>query len=124
MTSDSASRVTRSKRGLLLAIALLAGGIVALGVPGSPRAQQAPASPQAQPAESVDGAPAPAPPAGTAEAPAATDTAPTQAPGVSQPKPADEKSPPAGAASSQPQERFVPTEKVRADFDVSFPVDI
>jgi hypothetical protein len=56
--------------------------------------------------------------------------APTQAPAASQPpaaEPAAEPAPDAAvapaAAKGSPQ-RFEPTEKVRPDFDVAFPVDI
>ena len=35
----------------------------------------------------------------------------------------DESQPPPGAKGPSPQ-RFVPSEQVRADFDVSFPIDI
>jgi len=110
MTSDSASRVTRSSRGL--ALAFLAVGIVAVTATS---AQQAPASAQSTPVAPAKDAPASAP-AGTAATPAA-----------SQP-PAGAKPPPAGASrgstGGQSPEHFEPTEKVRADFDVSFPVDI
>jgi len=41
-----------------------------------------------------------------------------------QSEPETGKSPPAEAATRPPKERFEPSEKVRADFDVSFPVDI
>jgi hypothetical protein len=108
MTSASASRVTRSRNSLALAIALFAGGIVAVA---TLHAQQAPnpAPPQA------------APPAN--DAPAAAPVAPVT--GQSQTQPAN--APPAARgkpAAGQSQEHFEPTEKVRADFDVSFPVDI
>jgi hypothetical protein len=98
MTSDSASRVTRSRRDLTLAVVLFVG---ALAVVTALSAQEAPkAAPAAQPTEQT------APPATPAEgktAPpaAATDRKPATSPG-----------------------RFEPSEKVRADFDVSFPVDI
>jgi len=97
MTSDSASRVTRSRRDLRLALALFLG---ALAVVTALRAQETPPAPAPQPVE--------APP------PASDTTAPTEgAPAVdAQRKP--------GTSPG----RFEPTEKVRADFDVSFPVDI
>jgi hypothetical protein len=107
MTSDSESRVTRSKRSIGFAIALFAGGVVAATGLG---AQETPAP--------VPPAPAAAP----GNAPAST------APAVPQPQPADAKSLPAGASrgttSGGSKDHFEPTEKVRADFDVSFPVDI
>jgi len=88
MTSASASRVTRSRRSLGLAVALLCG---ALAVVGALRAQ----------------VPGQKPPAGVSPAAAAP--------------PADGK--PARGSGASPS-HFEPTEKVRADFDVSFPVDI
>ena len=128
MTSDSESRVTRSRRSLGLAIALLAGGIVA--VTGL-SAQETPASAQPAPeAAQLPGSSGAQPPA-TVQPPTAA-----QAPGSSggptqpatQPQPADTKPPPAGAPTGgtggRSQDHFEPTEKVRADFDVSFPVDI
>ncbi|HJY39604.1 MAG TPA: hypothetical protein VJ303_00155 [Steroidobacteraceae bacterium] len=36
----------------------------------------------------------------------------------------DESQPPPGAGKSPSPQRFVPSEQVRADFDVSFPIDI
>ena len=98
MTSDSASRVTRSRWHLFGALALLA-------VVGVLRAQEpeAPAStPPANP-------PAPAPNAPATSAPAAATPA---------------AAAPAAAKPGRTQDRFEPSEKVRADFDVSFPVDI
>ena len=98
MTSDSASRVTRSRWHLFGALALLA-------VFGVLRAQEpeAPAStPPANP-------PAPAPNAPATSAPAAATPA---------------AAAPAAAKPGRTQDRFEPSEKVRADFDVSFPVDI
>lgn len=98
MTSDSASRVTRSRWHLVGALALLA-------VVGVLRAQEpeAPAStPPANP-------PAPAPNAPATSAPAAATPA---------------AAAPAAAKPGRTQDRFEPSEKVRADFDVSFPVDI
>ena len=109
MTSDSASRVTRSRRSLVAAVALFAGGLVAVG---ALRAQEPPLPPQTQPtappAEDKAQPPASAPPAGGTQPP-------------------DGKAPPASRGSTstgQTQEHFEPTEKIRADFEVSFPVDI
>ena len=99
MISVFASHVTPSRRCLLLAMMLFAGCIAVLGAAS---AQQAP------PADAANATSAPEPAADAA----------------AQPQPADEKSAPAGAATGQPKGRFEPTEKVRADFDVSFPVDI
>jgi hypothetical protein len=117
-----------------LAIALFAGGIVA--VTGL-SAQETPAPAQPAPATAPGNAPASTAPE-TAASPVAKGNAsalpPTpgspaaQAPAVSQPQPADAKSPSAGASRGTTgggsKDHFEPTEKVRADFDVSFPVDI
>jgi hypothetical protein len=95
MTSDSALRVTRSKWHLAGAVALLA-------VVGVLRAQE-------------PAAPAPAPPASTPAAPPATGKSPAEPAATSKP---------ATGTPGRTQDRFEPTEKVRADFDVSFPIDI
>ena len=160
MTSDSASRVTRSsdwRRLLLLGLACVAGMTVLRAQDASPPAPQSPPAQEApvddetadRPANSEsDGAgekidfpdapdpgapgtkpaakpPAPSPSAGApagasedanADAPADTST--------------EDEEPPPGAAPRTPgvvgstPGHFEPTEKVRADFDVSFPVDI
>ena len=99
MTSASASRVTRSSRSLRLALVLLGGG---LAVAGALRAQEPPR------------------PATEAEAEVTTErTEGTEV--VEAAKDAAEKAPPPKGPSPN---RFEPTEKVRADFDVSFPIDI
>lgn len=107
MTSVSASRVTRSRRhlqGVLLALAALLAMVTVL------RAQETSRTPAAE----RPAAPAPVPkdavPAGDAAA------RPTDAPA------ANAAEPPAPRGPSPT--RFEPTEKVRADFDVSFPIDI
>ena len=110
MTSASASRVTRSSRSLRLALLVL-GGVLA--VTGALRAQEA-----GRPA------PAPAPEAaatteGTEGAKGAKDEAVKQ-PAAAEPDAAEKAPPPKGPSPN----RFEPTEKVRADFDVSFPIDI
>jgi uncharacterized membrane protein len=108
MTSASASRVTRSSRSLRRAALLFAGVLAGVTVL---RAQEPPA---ATPPATVSPAPAAAP-AGTNPA--------VPAPAVAtDPKPAGKASEP--PASTSTPSRFEPTEKVRADFDVSFPVDI
>jgi hypothetical protein len=86
----------------LLAAAVLA-GVTAL------RAQETPPAPATAPAREQAGSPAAAPNSGD--------------PGKSKdvPAPADAK---AGGKVAPTRDRFEPTEKVRADFDVSFPVDI
>jgi hypothetical protein len=108
MTSASASRVTRSSRSLRLAILLFACVVAGVTVL---RAQETP--PAAAPAERTD----PAQAAPTAPAAAATQGEPAAgAPTAASAPPAAPKGPTPG--------RFEPTEKVRADFDVSFPIDI
>lgn len=97
MTSDSASRVTRSRWHIFGALALLA-------VVGVLRAQE-PEAPASTPAANT---PTPAPNAPAAATPAAATPA----------------AAPAAARPGRAQDRFEPSEKVRADFDVSFPVDI
>jgi hypothetical protein len=132
MTSDSESRVTRSKRSLGFAIALFAGCVVAVTGLG---AQETPAPVPKAPAATPANAPASTapeaavPPVETGNTPAsapASGSPGAQAPSV--PQPADAKSPPAGASRSTTsggsKDHFEPTEKVRADFEVSFPVDI
>jgi len=70
-------------------------------------AQETPTAPAAEPtAKPVASAPAPAVKA------------------VPAPPEATEQKPDAAAAAGQSPTRFEPTEKVRADFDVSFPIDI
>jgi hypothetical protein len=123
MTSDSASRVTRSRRSLALAAALFAGGIVAVGALSAQQTQDTAQAPQAAPA-----GPAATPATGGSTAAPVAAGKPA-APAASQPKPAEPTTPPAaganrGTAAGPAQEHFEPTEKVRADFDVSFPVDI
>ncbi|MFO1406210.1 MAG: hypothetical protein U1F08_01620 [Steroidobacteraceae bacterium] len=68
----------------------------------------------ADPPPSASAPPAATPPGGATPAPASPQ-APATEPGT----------PPAPAANAKPSSgRFEPTEKIRADFDVSFPVDI
>ena len=117
MTSASASRVTRSRRSLGLAVALLCGALAVVGalraqVPGQkPPASVSPAAA----APPTDGAPVAASAAAAPAAPTAEASPAAAAP------PADGK--PARGSGASPS-HFEPTEKVRADFDVSFPVDI
>jgi hypothetical protein len=124
MTSDSASRVTRSRRDLRLAVVLFLAGLAAVT---ALRAQE-PAKPSAAAAR-----PAAAPSAATPAGEATTQTpGPAAATRGDTTQPADDKAapPPAGASDHKPgtsdasSTHFEPTEKVRADFDVSFPVDI
>jgi len=103
MTSASASRVTRSSRSLRRAALLFAGVLAGITVL---RAQEPPATPSPAPAAG------PATPEPAAPAPAA----------ATDPKAAAKTNAPPASTSSPA--RFEPTEKVRADFDVSFPIDI
>lgn len=142
MTSDSASRVTRNSPRLrpwwlpFVACLTAAGALQAQhtgpAVPGAERTDGTEASdpagtagnpvPAVNPKTTGDPAPAKSPPrprdAGKADA--TGDGAPVAPAG----------SPPAGASAPRPGPaaptpgHFEPTEKVRADFDVSFPVDI
>lgn len=85
-------------RTVLLAV-LLAGVIAARAQDSAKSAPPAPA-----PASTAEGAPAPAVDAGASKAPAAT--------------------PPGSRPPAPTQQRFTPSEKVRADFPISFPIDI
>lgn len=108
MTSASASRVTRSSRSLRLAVLLFLGVLCAVTVL---RAQES--APASAPGPAV---PASAPPNAARDA----------APGDETPaQPAADAPDGAAPAPQKPSpSRFEPTEKVRADFDVSFPIDI
>jgi hypothetical protein len=128
MTSDSASRVTRSRRSLqrslLLTAAVLAGVTVL-------RAQETPpAAPPAAAPRAGQAAPATAAPPAATTVPAATADAAGTPAATASPAPAASGDTPAPAAGKPggkvgpTRDRFEPTEKVRADFDVSFPVDI
>jgi hypothetical protein len=115
MTSDSASRVTRSSRNLRLAVLVFLGALAA--ATGLRAQEPSKAAPVPAPANEPTAKPAAEPPVA-----ASSDEAESTAPAgdKSSPASATDRKPP-GAASSG---RFEPTEKVRADFDVSFPVDI
>jgi type IV secretory pathway VirB10-like protein len=108
MTSASASRVTRSSRNLRLALVVFGCGLAVVGVL---RAQEPPRPDAEAPAEATT--------EGTGGAEAAKGEA------VKQPAAAESD---AAGNAPPPKEpspnRFEPTEKVRADFDVSFPIDI
>jgi cytoskeletal protein RodZ len=116
MTSDSASRVTRSSRNLRLAVLVFLGALAAATALRAQEPSKATA-PAPAPASEPTAKPAAEPPVA-----ASSDEAESTAPAgdKSSPASATDRKPP-GAASSG---RFEPTEKVRADFDVSFPVDI
>jgi hypothetical protein len=107
MTSASASRVTRSSRSLRHVLLLFAG---ALAVAGVLRAQETAPTAPAAPAAT-----------GRSEAPPAAGEPATVPAGESGPPSAKGRSP---ANAGPTPGRFEPTEKVRADFDVAFPVDI
>jgi hypothetical protein len=154
MTSDSASRVTRSSdwpRLLLLGLACVAGMTVlraqdaAPPAAQSPPAQEAPADDETadQPANSEsDGAgekidfPDAPDPGAPGTKPAAKPPAPSPSAGAPEdanadaPEDTEDEEPPPGAPPRTPgvvgstPGHFEPSEKVRADFDVSFPVDI
>lgn len=119
MTSDSVSRVTRSRRSLRLAVLLFLGALAAATVL---RAQEPPKATATPPA------PAPAPAGEPAAEPAAQPPVTASSAGAEGTAPEGDKTAPATATdrkpASAPSGRFEPTEKVRADFDVSFPVDI
>ena len=112
MTSDSASRVTRSKRDLRLAVALLIGALAVVTALDAEEPQR-PAAASPGPAQTGPAAPA---------VPADAEAAPAEAAAPVADKPAPSAAPDRKAGPSPG--RFEPTEKVRADFDVSFPVDI
>jgi hypothetical protein len=85
--------------------------------PASTPAKESPAKPDARPAAPADDAAPAEKPAGDAAKPDAT-----------APADADEEElpplPPDAVPAGPPPQRFNPTEKVRADFPVSFPIDI
>lgn len=68
-------------------------------------------------------APAPSKPAADPAPPAATPATPVATPPASPASDAEAVPPPPATGKGSPQ-RFEPTEKVRPDFDVAFPVDI
>jgi len=142
MTRASASRATRSSRDLrllvLLALACVA-GITVLRAQETPPAD-AETAPVAEPDdteaaaedEKIEFPDAPDPTAAPSKPPAApTIEAPTtEAPAAAAGEEVDEEEPPPETTPRTPgvvgdtAGHFEPTEKVRADFDVSFPVDI
>jgi uncharacterized membrane protein len=113
MTSDSASRVTRSRRDLRLVVALLAG---ALAVVTALDAEEAPKPTADGPGPAAATGPA------TPAIPAKPESAPAEPVAPAADRPAASAAP--DRKAGPPPGRFEPTEKVRADFDVSFPVDI
>ena len=134
MTSDSASRVMRSRASLRRALLLFAACLALAGVLRAQEAARTAESPAAERTEGTTRAPAAGPDTPVSE-PVPAASAPAK--GTVQPaRPADGAAPgPAKSATEGATERtpgvvgttpgrFEPTEKVRADFDVSFPVDI
>jgi len=137
MTRASASRATRSSRDLrllvLLALACVA-GITVLRAQETPPAD-AETAPVAEPDdteaaaedEKIEFPDAPDPTAAPSKPPAAPTT---EAPAAAAGEEVDEEEPPPETTPRTPgvvgdtAGHFEPTEKVRADFDVSFPVDI
>ena len=114
MTSASASRVTRSSRSLRLAVLLFAG---VLSVVTVLRAQESTPAPAGKSATSASAS-------GTDAAKAASEAAPDAGTSAKPPAGAPDGEAPAPAPKGPSPSRFEPTEKVRADFDVSFPIDI
>jgi predicted lipid-binding transport protein (Tim44 family) len=130
MTSDSESRVTRSRRGLrrttLLYLAVLAGVTVLRAQESPPTAAQPQPAAQQTSSTAESAAQQPASPASPNETPPSA--APTEG---GQDVAADAEAEAPGKPDARPagkvgptRDRFEPSEKVRADFDVSFPVDI
>jgi hypothetical protein len=107
MTSASASRVTRSSRSLRLALVVFGCGLAVAGVL---RAQVPPGPESERTTEGTES---------TEGAKASKDEA-VKPPAAAEPDAAEKAPPPKGPSPN----RFEPTEKVRADFDVSFPIDI
>ena len=142
MTRASASRATRSSRDLrllvLLALACVA-GITVLRAQETPPAD-AETAPVAEPdgteaaaeGEKIEFPDAPDPSAAPSKPPAAptTEAPTTEAPAAAAGEEVGEEEPPPETTPRTPgvvgdtPGHFDPTEKVRADFDVSFPVDI
>ena len=112
MTSASASRVTRSRRHLLVALLLFAGVLSVVTVLRAQESTPASAGKQATPAST----------SATEAANSGRDQAPDGETSAKPPANAPDGAAPAPKGPSP--SRFEPTEKVRADFDVSFPIDI
>lgn len=137
MTRASASRATRSSRDLrllvLLALACVAGVTVLRAQETPPAdAETAPVTEPGGPEaaaedEKIDFPDAPDPNATPPKPPAAP---PSEGPTTEAPAEVDGEEPPPETTPRTPgvvgdtPGHFEPTEKVRADFDVSFPVDI
>ena len=83
--------------------------------------------PKDRPAAPPASRPAPSTPAPPAEMPAETPAPPAEMPAPAAEPEIEEELPalpPEAADAGPPPQRFTPTEKVRADFPVSFPIDI
>ena len=135
MTSVSALRVMRSKR--VRVLCALVAGVAAAAVlraqdqpPAEPPASAPVAVPAGDQAIPQDGDDPTAPAASTpgTQAPPANPAGEASTPSAAPQTPAvddeDTAAPPGKAPTGKSPARFEPTEKVRADFDVSFPVDI
>jgi hypothetical protein len=113
-----ATRLERRSRPLPLA-PLIALALLAVGIAYAQQNLPAPAVPSA-------------PPATTAPATGSDTSAPAAAPADAESTPAGDANeddaatppPPSAAAGKGSPQRFEPTEKVRPDFDVAFPIDI
>ena len=128
MTSDSASRAMRNSRlaSWVLAVLFAFAGAAVLRAQDAPEPEALPPTAETPPvATPPDDAVEPAADAGDDAAPTgSTSESPAAAPSPG-PADADDTRDEAAPAPKGPSpNRFEPTEKVRADFDVSFPVDI
>jgi hypothetical protein len=106
-------RLLKSMLGLMLLAAVpMAGSLLSAAEPEKPAAAAAP--------------PVGAPPVNSPASRSAQteETAAPATPAIDATKPADKSAPAASAADKSSPQRFIPSEQVRADFDVSFPVDI
>jgi len=108
---------------LLLAAAVLAGATVLRAQEPAPAAPPAPPPPAEAGVQPQDAGAAEDLPAGSGDAPPQADAGPApSSPAAAEPSlPAADRQ---GGKVGPTRDRFEPTEKVRADFDVSFPVDI
>jgi len=118
---NDASSATRKLCTAVLAALLISATAPALAGDVDPKAGEGSQQPAAAGSKSTSPAPAeepgPKPGEGTSD-----DTSPAPAGEVGR-RPGEGNSPPPPSSKPSPQ-RFEPTEKVRPDFDVAFPVDI
>jgi hypothetical protein len=89
-----------------------------------PKAGATPSNPAADKDKSKDAAQATTESTGKDAAQAATKDAAGDKPADEDTDPAPKKGAPTAADKAGSPQRFVPSEQVRADFDVSFPIDI